>query len=290
MIDIWNNPNQEQPGGLCYRFLPQLANLTIGYKGAEKYKFLWMKHVKYNNQLVLIRSDKVASLDRPIIHNNEEITLRQWLSRDKCNRGYSIIKGMRAAPFWDENFGIDTIFICLKKDNAVATSYITSMVPRAHQIFGDKVKAWFHTRAVEDTMDIEFNDKGEILSSPDENMLDNLLNEDNGVKLVLPDNFALQNDINETDDDDNFDGRSAMSFGSEINLDESGNNAAFIRRIDTNSLDGTGTTSDLTEQSGSQLCAHLLEELKEVREMNARLESQLKAGTSRGWWITIHIP
>ena len=274
MIDTFNNKNESQPGGLKYRFLPELSRMTVSEYGSAKYGLLWKKHVLYNNSLKVLRNDKIASLDVGIDYNGGKVTLREWLGSETNSKNESIFKGMRKPPSWDFNGGTDIVFVCLPLDFNRVISRLAGLLPRAKGIFGNEIRHWFKEQALEEIVDVQFDDNGNFVSSGDERMLDFLLEEERGVSIELPDNFGINND----DDDDPMDedesgnmddaksAKSAISFQSELGFEEEG--FSNISNIGSFTSNGTGITSDLTDNSSGMVRTLTLE--------NERLKEQVR--------------
>ena len=274
MIDAFNNKNEAQPGGLKYRFLPELSRMTVSEYGSAKYGLLWKKHVLYNNSLKVLRNDKIASLDVCIDYNGGKVTLREWLGSETNSKNESIFKGMRKPPSWDFNGGTDIVFVCLPLDFNRVISRLAGLLPRAKGIFGNEIRHWFKEQALEEIVDVQFDDNGNFVSSGDERMLDFLLEEERGVSIELPDNFGINNDDDDDpmdeDDSGNMDdaksAKSAISFQSELGFEEEG--FSNISNIGSFTSNGTGITSDLTDTSSGMVRTLTLE--------NERLKEQVR--------------
>ena len=153
---------------------------------------------------------------------------------------------MRAAPRFEDMAERKTIFVCLEQDYEMALSLISVLVIKAVGEFGDLVDRWFFIEALQEIDGVEINDVGEVVSSRDEDMLDALINEQNGISIELPDDFEVGNNRNNAYND----AKSAYSFGSEMNVEDEGNMDASVSTF------VSGMTSALTEESSTGASAN----------------------------------
>ena len=184
LLNLFNNGNKKQPGGLNCRYVPNVSVASLGTKSREKIRYMIQKHKAVLKALQLVRIDGVVLLDTHD-EQSEEKTLRQHIMDMRhASTGKNIFHSidMTTSTLGETDVAFGTV---MAEHEGEANTIATLLPAMCRNEINKSTNKWFTEEYNEISADFYFDEQAGEYKSMAQSQFDEVLDEEMGDNVLI---------------------------------------------------------------------------------------------------------